>query len=162
MQKTEAKKFNRRSLRGFLLNPAYQLKFVFLVIGTSLFLAAANAGIFYHFIKENYAILVDLSPMTDEAKNQLYHELRQIVTILAGVSVAFSAVVGAVALWLSHRTAGPLYRFQKVFTEIQGGNQQLRIHLRPGDDFQEVAQAFNKMMDQMDSAQKDKNQKRVA
>lgn len=160
MQRTEIK--NRRSAKKLLLNPAYQLKFVSLVIGTSLILAAANAGVFYHFIKENYAILVDLSPMTDDAKSQLYHELRQIMTLLTVVSVSFSAAVGVIALWLSHRTAGPLYRFQKIFQEIQNGNREQRIHLRPGDDFQEVAHAFNQMMDRLESTQKEHDQKRAA
>ena len=45
---------------------------------TGLALIAANSSIFISSQK-NYALLVDLSPMTDEAKMQLYSELNKIV-----------------------------------------------------------------------------------
>jgi methyl-accepting chemotaxis protein len=143
---------SRRKTRTLLLNPRYQLKFVFLAAGSSFLLAAANAGVFYHYVRENYAILVELSPMTDEAKAQLYRELHQIFLVLGVFTIGFAAVVGSLALWLSHRTAGPLYRFRQVFNEIRDGNTALRIRLRPGDEFHDVAEAFNEMMDKKSAA----------
>jgi methyl-accepting chemotaxis protein len=137
----------RRKMRTLLLNPRYQLKFVFLTVGSSLLLAGANVVVFYHYVQENYAILVDLSPMTDAAKGQLYQELHQIFMVLTTLSVCFGAAFGSLALWFSHRTAGPLYHFKRVFNEISDGKSDLRIHLRPGDEFQDVAKAFNEMMD---------------
>lgn len=146
---TISRKNNRRRVTTLLLNPRYQLKFVLLVMGSSLCLAAANAGVFYHYVSENYSILVDLSPMTDEAKQQLYRELHQIVISMTMISIGFSGLAGIVALWLSHRTAGPLYRFRRVFEQIAEGQRDLRVNLRPGDEFQEVADAFNVMMDRL-------------
>src|SRR5262249_37280276 len=70
---------HQRKLKNLLINPKYQLKYTFWLTFTGVFLIALNATLFYHYISENYAILVDLSPMNDEAKKQLYTELREII-----------------------------------------------------------------------------------
>ncbi len=140
---------NRRYFRNLLLNPAYQLKYVFWLGLTGLLLTAINCTIFYIFTRENYSILVDLAPMTDEVKTQLYQELYQIIGYMGLFSLAFLILVCFLGLALSHRTAGPLYHFKRVFESIKNGKHEARVHLRPKDDFKDVAQAFNEMMDKL-------------
>jgi len=140
---------NRRKLRNLVLDPKYQFKFVFLAAGSALLVSFVNAVVFYTYIKENYAILVDLSPMTDEAKAQLYAELRQIILFLGAGSLLFVLAVAGMALYFSHRSAGPLFQFKRVFDQIRKGQVESRIHLRPRDDFHEVAKSFNEMMDSL-------------
>jgi HAMP domain-containing protein len=106
-----------------------------------------NSLIAYSYIKENYVLLVELGPMTDEAKEQMYRELWQLSLALGGTSLLFILVVGALGLFLSHRTAGPLYHFKRVFDEIRAGKTRQRVRLRPSDEFHEVAESFNQMMD---------------
>jgi methyl-accepting chemotaxis protein len=112
-----------------------------------LVVAAANAIVFYVFTHENYSILVDLAPMSDEVKRQLYSELRSVVLYLGLFSVLFVGAVAILALVLSHRAAGPIYRFKKIFDDINSGNLKARVKLRPDDDFQDVAESFNRVMD---------------
>ncbi len=137
----------RRKLKNLLLNPRYQLRYILLAAGSAMLVSVLYSTIFYIYIKENYSILVELSPMTDEAKAQLYSELRHIVMLLGAGSLGFVAMVSCLALFLSHRSAGPLYHFKRVFEEIRSGKSDVRIHLRPRDDFQEVAESFNSMME---------------
>ena len=47
------------------------------------------------------------------------------------------------SIYLSHRIAGPLYRFQITLEEIAGGNMTTRIHLRTTDEAQFLATQFN-------------------
>jgi methyl-accepting chemotaxis protein len=136
-----------RSLKNLLINPAYQLKYVFWISTAGIILISCNALVFYSYIKENYAILVDLSPMDDAAKAQLYHELNVILYKLGGVSLVFMLLAAILGIKVSHATAGPLYHFKRVFNEIKSGKTDSRVRLRPGDDFKDVAQAFNDMMD---------------
>src|SRR5690606_26143920 len=68
MQMNQAKgKSNRRKLGNLLINPRFQLKYVFWIAGTGAALSAFNAIVFYRYVKENYDTLVQLAPMTDEA-----------------------------------------------------------------------------------------------
>lgn len=134
-------------MRNWLINPSYQLKYVFWITFTGLLLILIYSGLIYRYVHENYSLLVDLSPMTDEAKAQLYRELREIFLKVSGISVFFLMICAVFGIILSHRTAGPMYHFKRVFGQIKDGNRQSRVHLRPKDDFRDVAEAFNSMMD---------------
>lgn len=138
---------NKRRLKRLWLNPGYQAKYILWITLTGLILVAFQSLIFYMFTRENYALLVELSPMSDDAKAQLYRELKHILLLLGGGSLAFLSVVAVLGLVFSHRTVGPLYHFKRVFEAVKNGDRSARIRLRPTDDFRDVAQAFNEMMD---------------
>ena len=139
----------KRKLSNIFINPKYQMRYIFWLTGTGFTLVFANTLVFYWYVKENYQFLVEMSPMTDEAKAQLFKELSNILVILSLTSALFLLFVAFVGLIYSHRTAGPLYHFQRVFQEIKNGNRSARIRLRPNDDFKEVANTFNEMMDKI-------------
>ena len=139
-----------RKWKNIVINPAYQMKYIFWLTGSGLALCGLNAFIFYYFMKENYQILIELSPMTDEAKTQLYSELSHIIWLVLLVSIIFLIAVSIVGLVTSHRTAGPLFHFKRVFSEIKKGKYGDRICLRPGDEFHDVAKVFNEMMDNVE------------
>jgi methyl-accepting chemotaxis protein len=143
-----------RSIKNLLINPAYQLKYVFWVSTAGVTLIVANALIFYHYIRENYSILVELSPMDDAAKAQLYRELNEIIIKLGIFGLVFVLITAFIGIKMSHRTAGPMYHFKRIFGDIKNGKMEARVRLRPDDDFKDVANAFNEMMDTVSSAKK--------
>jgi methyl-accepting chemotaxis protein len=138
---------NHRKLGNYLINPRYQLKYIFWLGVTGMTLVVLYSLLFYFFMRENYDVLVELSPMDDAVKQQLYHELNHIILLLGGVSFLFLIIVAFLGVILSHRTAGPLYHFKKVFGRIKDGDLAARVRLRPNDDFQDVAASFNSMVD---------------
>ena len=140
---------HKRHLKNFLINPRYQLRYIIWLTTTGLFLVLINGIIAYSYIKENYLTLVDLSPMTDEAKSQMYTELHHLIMALSLTSLSFLVIVSLLGIVLSHRTAGPLYHFKRVFDEVKKGKVQQRVRLRPGDEFQDVAKSFNDMMESL-------------
>lgn len=137
----------KRSLRNLFINPRYQLRYVFWLGASGLGLIGMYSLLFYRYVRENYAILVDLSPMNEEAKAQLYRELTEVIVRISAFSVVFLVLVTVVGIIYSHRTAGPMFQFKRVFDQIKSGDTSARIHLRPNDEFKDVAQAFNQMMD---------------
>lgn len=50
-------------------------------------------------------------------------------------------------LRISHKIAGPMYRFETTFREVQNGNLNARVYLRDGDEMKPLANAFNAMLD---------------
>ncbi len=56
------------------------------------------------------------------------------------------------SLYLTHRVAGPLYRLEQSAQELKKGNLYLRIRLREGDDLQELAEALNASVKNLDEA----------
>ncbi|MBI5048575.1 MAG: methyl-accepting chemotaxis protein [Deltaproteobacteria bacterium] len=60
------------------------------------------------------------------------------------IIVGVTAIAGIVVLvFLSHRIAGPLYRFENVLSEIGSGNLTYRFKLRETDQFVELENSIN-------------------
>jgi len=53
-------------------------------------------------------------------------------------------------IFLMHKIAGPLFRFQETFKEIKNGNLALRVHLRRTDHIQEILPYLNSMIGSLD------------
>ncbi len=146
---SETKPKYKRKISNLIINPKFQLRYILWLSTSGLSLITLNGFIIYHYLKENYFTLVEMSPMTDEAKVQLYSELHQFIWILVGASILFLILVGLLGVFFSHRTAGPLFHFKRVFEGIRDGNRTMRVRLRPKDEFRDVAESFNQMMDSL-------------
>lgn len=55
-------------------------------------------------------------------------------------------VVVIITLLVSHKIAGPMYRFEQDLEEISRGNLQKKVHIRNGDQFDSVARKLNEMV----------------
>ena len=68
-----------------------------------------------------------------------------IQTVLIVMGFVSLASIG-VTLIVSHKIAGPLFRFKQTFKELAGGNFSNQVRLRNGDQLAEVAGDFNQMI----------------
>ncbi|MBA3009307.1 MAG: methyl-accepting chemotaxis protein [Proteobacteria bacterium] len=66
-----------------------------------------------------------------------------ITTALVGL------VVIMVTLLVSHKIAGPMFRFEKDIDRISKGDLKSRISIRKGDQFKEVATSLNAMIESL-------------
>lgn len=137
----------RRKLRNFWINNQYQGRYVLSLIGSSLLALILFAAVFFFFTKENYEVLVELSPMTPEVYNELQSELVSIAFYIGLTGIFFLILVSIIGVVFSHRAAGPLFNIQSVCKRIQNGDLNARIKLRPSDDFQDVAMHLNAALD---------------
>jgi len=62
-------------------------------------------------------------------------------------TLALGLVVIVVTLLVSHKIAGPMFRFEKDINRIAQGDFKSRIRIRKGDQFQEMALALNQMIE---------------
>ncbi len=54
------------------------------------------------------------------------------------------------SIFLSHKIAGPLYRFDTTLKEVKEGNLGIRIHLRKFDEAQFLSDRFNETIENLD------------
>ena len=73
--------------------------------------------------------------------------------LLPALAICTLAVAGAVAvlaagrlLFLSHRIAGPLYRFERTAQAIGNGDLSGEVRLRDGDELQDLARSMGGMV----------------
>jgi methyl-accepting chemotaxis protein len=63
-----------------------------------------------------------------------------------------------ISLYVSHRFAGPIYRFEKSAQIVSSGDLTHRVSLRTGDELLELQEEFNGMLASLQAlVQKDRN-----
>ncbi|MFC1538717.1 HAMP domain-containing protein [Candidatus Latescibacterota bacterium] len=65
------------------------------------------------------------------------------------VFLLLSIITIYTVLYLSHRIAGPLYKFERIAEEIESGNLNVKVHLRQKDELLPLKTAFEKMLDNL-------------
>jgi methyl-accepting chemotaxis protein len=138
----------QRKLKNLLMHKSVKFPAALLVILAGFIFS--NAVLFYRFVKGNYDIFFYSYPEASQEFIDLkYNDLLNFVWILLAVATVTTIVLAVYSLIVSHRTAGAGYRIQVVIDDIKSGNAAARIHLRENDEFQDLAQSFNDLMDQM-------------
>ena len=86
---------------------------------------------------DNYPVLVQ----------PIYDEFIPIVASFFYKIAIYIILIVIISAFVSHKMAGPVYRFEQTCKEIAKGDFSQRVHLRKGDQFTELQDAFNTMMD---------------
>ena len=139
----------RRSITNIIVNPALQFKYILIVVLGGFMFTGLCAALFYSYIQANYHVVMSVSLLPAELKDQMNDDMRNFAIELLALCFCFLVFVTGWALYVSHRISGPLYRFKQIFDEIHSGNGAARIRLRPTDQFHDVAVSFNNMMDKL-------------
>jgi len=75
--------------------------------------------------------------------------LPTIVLTLVSVFILVSFITVYLVLYLSHKIAGPLYKFENVTKEIGNGNLKVNIKLRKNDELIRLQNAFESMVENL-------------
>ncbi len=118
--------------------------FIFLVAGSIIFtlifsLLSSNT---MTIVYDNYKLQIGKTPL------MLMKEIlsAQWIFIVAG-----GFVVVILSMFLTHRFAGPIFRFEKSIEEMTKGNLNFRIYLRAKDEGKELAEKINILVDMLSS-----------
>ncbi len=138
-------KYQRRTI---VVKRSLQFKYVALIFLTSLVAALlADFDVYYTVAKlalrENPALVTSISHLYLIFGIKMF--LYLFLIILTGV-------------YISHRFAGPVHRFEKSAQIAAAGDLTHRVALRTGDELHELQEEFNAMMASLQSLiQKDRN-----
>lgn len=83
----------------------------------------------------------------EEQALRVVNHLPRLALEMALVSLVFLPLAG---VFLSHRIAGPAYRFRQSLQRMARGDYAFRIHLRRFDQMKETAECFNACLAQME------------
>jgi len=130
--------------RNYFINKKFQsnfiLRFCFLVVATGLALMAvlyAMAG------RANTVSFVNSRVVVQNTADFLFPLLIQ-TFVVSTIVVGLVTIVAT--LFISHRIAGPLYRFKKVLGSFGEGDFSLSCRIRRKDALQDMVTAFNNMI----------------
>lgn len=127
--------------RNYFINKEFQGRYIFTYFILATIGSLVFIGIFSFFssntlsiVYENYHLQLGVTP------GILFKKIlsAQWLFIIVGGSL-----VVLVTLMLTHRVAGPFYRFEKSLDEMMEGDLSNKIHLRQKDEGKELAQKIN-------------------
>lgn len=128
----EDQRFQRRTV---LVKRSLQLKYAAIVFAAILF-TALIVGV------GSYFTLIRLIQIENPAMMPL---VTQALRMDAVKLTIFLGIMFLVSLFVSHRFAGPVYRFEQSARTVGSGDLTHRVSLRMGDDLGELQDEFNAM-----------------
>ncbi|MBI3291577.1 MAG: HAMP domain-containing protein [Elusimicrobia bacterium] len=84
-----------------------------------------------------------LNEATATAIYPVFQQMHKLMVLKFAIFVVITVVI---ACFISHKFAGPLYRFERVAEQVGQGDLTVRVHLRKGDELTETAGHLNQMI----------------
>ena len=85
--------------------------------------------------------------------------VRKVNTVLLLRLIFLTPLVILIALVLSNRIAGPIYRIQRFLRKVSRGNYEGRLRLREKDELQDLAEALNSLVSRLHSERDGRREK---
>lgn len=127
--------------RIYFIEKKFQAKFILKFCALVVFGGLLTIGLLYLLAMQSTTVsFVNSRVVVRTTADFILPILIQTVAIVM-VIVGFAAVI--VTLFVSHKIAGPLYRFKKVMQELEEGDFSSDFHIRHLDQLQDLAEAFN-------------------
>ncbi len=138
MDKPIPKTYKRRI---YFIEKSFQAKFILKFCALVVFGGLLTIGLLYLLAMQSTSVaFVNSRVVVRTTADFILPVLIQtvlIVTVIVGLATI------AVTLFVSHKIAGPLFRFKKVMQELEGGDFSSDFHIRHLDQLQDLADTFN-------------------
>lgn len=130
--------------RNYFIDKNFQAKFILKFCLVMVLAGLAIIGVVYFFsLQATTVSIVNARVVVRSTADFLLPILWQTAAITL---VAAGLVTIGITLIVSHRIAGPLYRFQRVMEAMEEGDFSRGFRLRTNDQFQKVANTMNQML----------------
>lgn len=130
--------------RTYFIERQFQTKFILKFCALVAVGGLLTIGILYFLSMRSTTVsIVNSRVVVRSTADFLLPVLLQTVLI---VTVLVSIATIIVTLFVSHKIAGPLYRFKKVMQVLAEGDFSSEFHIRHLDQLQDVADTFNEMI----------------
>ena len=134
---------------GRWIDPDFQKRYAFLLVSVVLLISAVLVGTFWYHSQQVLQTLVQAGVVKE---HQLYAlmetQMSSLLWSVYGVVILFAIFIFVMATFLSHRIVGPLFAIKRSLEAIVRGDfDGARLTLRADDEFQDVADLINKVVD---------------
>ena len=141
----EDSRFQRKTV---LVKRSLQLKYIGMVFLSVLVASMIVGGDVYYSLMR--LMLTECPSVTDRVV--------QFNTVLLVKIALYLGLMLLISLYVSHRFAGPIFRFEKSCQSLSTGDLTHRVSLRTGDELMELQEEFNGMAASLQALlQKDRN-----
>ena len=134
--------------RNYFIKKKFQMNFLYRFLMLLILESALIAGLFL-YVSNNTLTTGYFDSILRIERTPIFFFVPFLLIILT-VVIGMTMIGMIVFILLTHRIAGPLYRFEKDLEEIASGNLSKRINLRKTDQMTELQEALNSFVDTFD------------
>jgi len=128
--------------RRYIIMPKFQFKYLAIVIILVFIIMLATIYI-VNLTLRTTPVLENLSEIEVVAVTSLVYR-----TVLY-ICCVFVIIIAVLGIFVLHRIAGPLYVFDKMFNLVSQGDLTIKVKLRKEDELKELAESFQRMIDNL-------------
>lgn len=133
--------------KNYFINKAFQTEFILKFCGLVIIGSLVFGIILYMLSKNALTTSFENSRLVIKSTADYIFPGLLFGGLLVAVFTAIAA--GVVVMFMTHRIAGPMYRFEKYIKEIGLGRLDADLKIRKKDQFQNMVGALNKMTDDL-------------
>ena len=142
---------SNRSVKRFLLDRHFQLKYTSMIVGVAALLSIALGGFLVNKVKENSRIL-GLESLGDASfEAQLFSADNELVLSIVLSLGLFLVILVGLSIVMTHRVVGPIYVMKRHLDALAAGRLPQIRGLRKGDEFADCHQSLVNAVEQLHS-----------
>jgi len=134
--------------RNYFINKKFQTDFAVKFLIVIIVAVIAVLGLFLYDMKGTITVGYRGSMVDLDHSAKFFFPWLLISTV--GIIIIMGMVAFLLMIFISHRIAGPFFRFEKALSEIEDGNLTLQFNLRKHDQFKNLANRINALVKDMD------------
>ena len=158
-QPQESNQKSKRRLRNILIMPKAQVGLVVNIIILTVCFSLAASFVVYFQMDHLFDKLFQLSYLDEETTGALRHTWNISVQWLSMFIILYLVAVTSILIIHTHRMVGPSEAFKRHLSALLGGDYSVRVKLREGDSYQNIAELLNRVTEKLDTEKKEAKQK---
>ncbi len=135
--------------KNYFVKKKFQTNFISKFLILLLLESFLIAGLFIYVSSDTITTGYLNSTLRIEKTQDFFFISLILIILITAVGIGIAGMV--MLILLSHRVAGPLYRFEKTLREAKDGDLTVRIDLRKTDQLTEFKESINALFVSMDS-----------
>ncbi len=145
----ETQKDNYTKRRKFFIDRKFQSKFIIKFCLLIILACILFGGLIYLLSSETTTTTFENSRLVIKSTADYLLPLLALTSLVTIIIVGLAMII--TTLFISHKIAGPAYRFEKVANTIASGDLTLDVSLRPKDQLQPIAKGLTEMIKKLRS-----------
>ena len=134
--------------KRYLVNRRYQLGLALLLLSI-LFVVVIVAVFLTHYSLLSIIVDNSIRSGTPHTAVQLINmAMRPLIVVVIIILIIF-VLVALYLIYVTHRTAGPLYQLKQAMDKVGKGDFSTKIQIRREDEIHDVAMSFNRMVEDL-------------
>ena len=130
--------------RNFFVDKKFQTRFIVRFCILVIFACLVFGTLVYFLSLQSITTTFENSRLVVKSTADYLFPLLTLTSLITIALIGLATIF--VVLFISHKIAGPAYRFRRIIREIAQGNLGLDVRVRSGDQFQQIASGLDEMV----------------